>query len=238
MTDAHEAVMFDIGRVLIHPQNEPFRRAAHELCGIALTNESIETALARTVWFGAQTDDPTEFWRGTGKSAAWGEFVGMSSPDATRVWAAVADGDTTQNPLWSVADPLGTDVLVDLRRRGVKTAAVSNGDGELRRDLARHGFLAHFDVVLDSHVEGLVKPDPAIFLRASRMLGVPIERCAFVGDDPYFDYAASLNAGIGTACLIDHKGVRPRDWGGLAGDSLASVLAMLSLRDMSSRMTT
>jgi len=226
--------MFDIGRVMIHPQNEPFRRAAHELCGVALPDELIETAMARTVWSGALSDDPIEFWSGTGKSTAWGGFVGVSSADAIRVWAAVADGDTARTPLWSAVDPEATEVLVDLRRRGIMTAAVSNGDGELRRDLARHGLLGHFDVVLDSHVEGLSKPDPAIFLRASRMLDVPMERCAFIGDDPYFDYAASLRAGVGAACLIDHKGLRPTDWDGVAADSLRSALATLSSRGNSS----
>ena len=71
--------------------------------------------------------------------------------------------------------------------------------------------------MLDSHLEGVEKPDAGIFRRALERLGVPARRALYVGDlrvvdgmgaraagfhfvliDPYGDYAAPGEPAIGS----------------------------------------
>src|ERR671926_294918 len=49
-------------------------------------------------------------------------------------------------------------------RRGLLVAVISNTeDGRAREALEAAGLAEHFDVIVDSHLVGLSKPDPAIF---------------------------------------------------------------------------
>lgn len=223
--EALSAVLIDVGRVLIHPQNALFHEAAVIACSMSLKDADIETALAETVWVGARSADPVAFWAGTEHKDVWGRSVGMRASQARKTWAVLAELDTDDSPLWSVTEPQAKPVLADLRSRGILIAAVSNGNGELTRDLMRHGLLDYFDTVLDSHIEGVAKPDSAIFDLAAARLGVPLAHCGFVGDDPYFDYDASLKAGAGASYLIDHFDSRPKDWTGSAARTLAAAVA-------------
>jgi len=66
-----------------------------------------------------------------------------------------------------------------LREHGYRTGAITNswqGPGGWG-DLA-----AHFDVYLDSSLEGIRKPDPAIYLEACRRLQVDPTECVFLDD--------------------------------------------------------
>jgi putative hydrolase of the HAD superfamily len=56
--------------------------------------------------------------------------------------------------------------------------------------------MARVAVVIDSHVVGVEKPDPHIFSFALTALGVPPERCVFIGDSVHFDVEGARNAGI------------------------------------------
>lgn len=78
-------------------------------------------------------------------------------------------------------------VLEDLRRRGVKTAVVSNIAFDLRPAFDGVGAVDEF--VLSFEV-GAVKPDPAIFQTALDRLGVPAERALMVGDSAEADGGA------------------------------------------------
>ena len=86
---------------------------------------------------------------------------------------------------------------------------VSNSEGGLAQLFAELGLAELFDVLLDSHHEGVAKPDPEIFLRASRQLGVAPERCLYAGDIPEVDVVGALAAGM-SAALVDtldaHRG--------------------------------
>jgi putative hydrolase of the HAD superfamily len=46
------------------------------------------------------------------------------------------------------------------------------------------------------------KPDPACFLAASELLGVPPARCVFVGNDPWRDIEGASRVGMRTIRLI------------------------------------
>lgn len=88
------------------------------------------------------------------------------------------------------------------RAHGLKLAIVSNSEGRLRAVLDRVGLLDHFELVIDSHLEGVQKPDPEIFQRALVRLGVHAERCVYAGDIPEVDVHGAERAGL-HGVLID-----------------------------------
>jgi putative hydrolase of the HAD superfamily len=68
-----------------------------------------------------------------------------------------------------------------IRARGLRTAALTNnwqGDGTRERDWLG----AHFDVVVESAVEGLRKPDPRIYELTLSRLGVAAREVVFLDD--------------------------------------------------------
>ena len=91
------------------------------------------------------------------------------------------------------------------RAAGIKLAIVSNSEGRLRSVLERVGLHAHFELVIDSHLEGVQKPDPEIFRRALVRLGVHPERSVYAGDIPEVDVHGAERAGM-HGVLIDGGG--------------------------------
>ena len=92
-------------------------------------------------------------------------------------------------------------VLTSLKRKGVKTAIVSNtpwgSSGRAwRSELARHGLLAAVDAIVFCTDVGWRKPHPTPFRRALDILDVPAKEAVFVGDDPVWDVEASNGAGV------------------------------------------
>jgi putative hydrolase of the HAD superfamily len=70
-----------------------------------------------------------------------------------------------------------------IRERGLAVAALTNnwesGDGEA---LGAGRLHEHFDLVIESRLEGLRKPDPRIYALCCERLGVPPDRAVFLDD--------------------------------------------------------
>lgn len=86
-------------------------------------------------------------------------------------------------------------VLEALRRRGYRLGLVSNWDASGPDTLARVGLDRWLEPALFSALEGVAKPDPEIFRRAARRIGVPPERILYVGDNFHDDAPGALAAG-------------------------------------------
>lgn len=82
-------------------------------------------------------------------------------------------------------------VLRALRQRGIPLGIVSDFGWDLRVHLARHGLAELFDAVTLSYEVGYEKPDPRIFLRACRDLGVDPRATLMVGDNAVRDGGAN-----------------------------------------------
>lgn len=81
-----------------------------------------------------------------------------------------------------LTDPDAADLLAvldGLRRRGVRTALLSNaaGGGDANIRLGRW-----FDALVFSGEVGYAKPDPQVYLITAEWLGLPAAACAFVDD--------------------------------------------------------
>ena len=101
-------------------------------------------------------------------------------------------------------------VLAELRDDGARLAVVSNWDSSLPPLLGRLGLASWFDTIVVSHLEGMEKPRPELFLRAvARLEGTPGE-ALHVGDVPELDEVGAKAAGIHSV-IVDRRSRLPAE---------------------------
>ncbi len=100
--------------------------------------------------------------------------------------------------------PETRQVLEELFRRGYRLGLISNttSSHEAPQTLKELGLDQYVEVMVLSTVFGKRKPDPSIFLHATRSMLVEPDRCAYVGDRLDRDVAGCRNAGFAKAILI------------------------------------
>jgi HAD superfamily hydrolase (TIGR01509 family) len=204
-----DAVLFDAGGTLIRLDYAFMRACA------ARRNQAIsDAALARGEAMvrreidrrAAQTGGPRD--RDADRVAMYFgavlESAGVARTVAEAAAIELAEEHARAN-LWRVAMPGAGDALAALRARGFRVGVVSNADGRVAALLEAAGLAPHLETIVDSHYEGVEKPDPEIFRRALARLGVPAERTAYVGDIHSIDVLGARAAGL-AAILIDETG--------------------------------
>jgi putative hydrolase of the HAD superfamily len=118
---------------------------------------------------------------------------------------AELEREHARSNLWRVAARGAHAALARLRARGLKLAVVSNADGRVADGLAAQGLADPLDLIVDSHFEGVEKPDPEIFRRALERLGVEAGRACYVGDIYAIDARGAHAAGL-RPLLVDAVG--------------------------------
>jgi putative hydrolase of the HAD superfamily len=184
MTDAIQAIIFDIGGVLIHVHRPEVYRVIEARLGLGagtlapLLWGSDEWRLAEV---GAISDD--EYWR------RMAPRLGLSTPEALDELHADLFGDLRLDP--------DLVALVRRLRARYRTAMLSNASDSVGSDRWRARYAAHdlFDVEIVSARVGLAKPDAAIYRLALQQLGVAPEAAVFVDDAPP-NVAAAAALGI------------------------------------------
>ena len=104
--------------------------------------------------------------------------------------------------LWCRLEPGTREALDRLRSGGLRLAVVSNSDGRVEEALAAADLRDYFDVVLDSALVGVEKPDPAIFRAALDALGVAPSQALYVGDLYDVDVVGARAAGMDAVLLL------------------------------------
>jgi HAD superfamily hydrolase (TIGR01662 family) len=101
--------------------------------------------------------------------------------------------------------------LAKARRAGLRLAVVSNSEGKIESMLERAGVRDAFEFVVDSHIEGVSKPNPEIFRRALSRLGIPAGQAVYAGDLPEVDLEGARAAGMHGVLVdaFDHYADRP-----------------------------
>lgn len=95
------------------------------------------------------------------------------------------------------------DTVTAMRRlheAGVRIGVISNIAFDIRPAFDRLGVAGLIDEVLMSYVEGVIKPDPKLFLRACERLEVDPEQALMIGDSEEADGAAA-EVGCGVAIV-------------------------------------
>ncbi|HEY8077949.1 MAG TPA: HAD-IA family hydrolase [Labilithrix sp.] len=155
--------------------------------------------------------DPSWTFRDRPGAAAWGRMVatiaaraGFPSDKLGALLDVVWPVHVEKNLWCRVPEGLG-EALDAIRARGVRTAIISNSEAVLERLFTLLGIRGHFDLVVDSGVVGVEKPDPKIFRIALDRFGVAPSRALHLGDVFATDILGARAAGIRCA-LIDPFG--------------------------------
>jgi putative hydrolase of the HAD superfamily len=135
------------------------------------------------------------------------EALGIPPDETKRVLDALEEHNRARC-LWRVMEPDTPAVLDALAARGFALGVVSNADGRVEADLVRAGLRDRFATVVDSHVVGVEKPDPAIFRIALKRMGAEAGTALYVGDVFSIDVLGARRAGL-AAALIDPLGGYP-----------------------------
>jgi putative hydrolase of the HAD superfamily len=201
-----EAVLFDVGETLLWLDEEaiavsvgvPAPAVAEALLGM---RRGVDAALAPALVSGRLADAASLAADPAGMLV---EALGLA-PEARPVAVQRLHTLDREGRLWCVVPPDAHQALERLRALGYRLAGVSNSDGSAEAKLQAAGLADHLEWVLDSALEGVAKPDPALFLRAVTRLDLPPERCLYVGDLYASDVLAARAAGL-EAVLFDRSG--------------------------------
>ena len=206
-----DAVLFDAGGVLVLPDPTVL---APLLAYFGGSNEIDRHRRAHYAGMKAKSDADAFESSWDVYNHAYVAAVGVDPVDRDEA-SGVLDR-TRYHHTWRWAIPESRAALDSFASAGVPMGVVSNASGQieamLRRSIAQVGPGEHVEmrVIVDSHVVGVAKPDPAIFDHALPAFSeFEIRRIAYVGDSVTMDIAAATAAGLHPILLDpydDHAG--------------------------------
>lgn len=204
------ALLLDAGGVLVRPN---FTRVAEALCRRGVSASAAALAAAEP---GARMalDRPPSPGFATDAERGW-HYFNLVLEGAGIARSAASDAALAELKVWHDRHCLWEDVIEGVRpsldrfrAAGLPLAVVSNSNGTLHHLFDRLGLRASFDVVLDSRVEGVEKPDPRLFRRALERLGADPETALHVGDIYHVDVVGARAAGV-RPVLVDEALLYP-----------------------------
>ncbi len=199
-----QAVIFDIGGVLVRTESHQSRREWETRLGLA-ARQSEEIVFGGEMGTRAQQGDVTE-------AALWtwvGQRLALDEPTLAEFQRGFWAGDVLD------------EALVEFIRRlrpFYQTAVISNATDGLRASLTDQFKIADaFDLIVCSAEEKVMKPDPLIFERTLARLGRRPEEAVFVDDFAHNIAAAQAlgmytihyQPGVDVPAELARLGVRP-----------------------------
>jgi putative hydrolase of the HAD superfamily len=203
-------LLLDVGGVLVRPNFDRLAGTlqAHGVFADPAAMAAAEPRVKKTL------DRPPSPGFATDAERGW-HYFNLVLSQARVARSAATDAALAEVKAWHDRHCLWEDVLEEVRpslerfrAAGLRLAAVSNSNGTLRRLFDRLGFTPAFDVILDSQVEGVEKPDPRIFRLALERLGAEAGAAIHVGDFYHVDVLGARAAGI-RPVLVDEAGLYP-----------------------------
>lgn len=96
------------------------------------------------------------------------------------------------------------EILKVLKECNITLGLITNGYGQFQmHNVKALNIEKYFDTILISEWEGVKKPNPLIFNRATERLGVKSNQCLFVGDHPVNDVRAAKEIGMKSIWKMD-----------------------------------
>jgi putative hydrolase of the HAD superfamily len=191
-----KALVSDLFYTLINPLS-PENMAENEYRVLGMSREDFEgrNAVDYEVRAGGTIRDPYE--------AMTHILRGLDIPEEKIREAAEARLRRIRRGLFGV-DETNLALLRRFRERGIKTALVSNADIAdiwYWKECPLNGF---FDTAVFSCDAGILKPDPRIYRLAAGELGIPPERCLYVGDGGHQELRGAREAGLTTVLTTEY----------------------------------
>ena len=205
-----QTVFLDAGGVLVHPNWSRVSEtlARHGVAAPASTLAAAEPCAKKQLDTGETLEAMNDQQRG------WTYFdlvlteAGISPSDSTAVALAELHAYHQTLNLWETVPDEVRPSLAALRARGFRLVVVSNANGTLHRAFDRLGLTSAFDLIFDSHDEGVEKPDPRLFHIALERSRSAAATTIHVGDFYTIDVVGARAAGI-TPVLLDAGGLYP-----------------------------
>jgi putative hydrolase of the HAD superfamily len=217
---AVRAIFFDAGETLVYPHpsfaelfSEVLRREG-QIVDAAAVQETVSIYSKRFADASRAEELPPRLWSISKESSRtfWLEVYGNFLRD---VGVTDRPGELAERLFEAFSDianyRLHADALPTLDRlhaAGFALGVISNFEEWLERLLESLEVTRYFPVRVISGIEGVEKPDPAIFRIALERAQVSAAESVYVGDHPYFDVAAARQAGL-FPVLIDRRGRYP-----------------------------
>jgi HAD superfamily hydrolase (TIGR01549 family) len=203
-----ETLFLDAGGVLVHPN---WYRVRDTLMrhGVSIDVDALwraEPHAKRVI------DEGTHVTTTTDAQRAWlymdlvFERAGVAASAATDAAVQELALYHAEHNLWEYVPDDVVPTLERLRRLVPKLVVVSNANGVLHRMFDRVGLTHFFDVICDSCVEKVEKPDPRYFQIALERSGSRAESTTMVGDLYHVDVVGARRAGL-EAILLDAAGL-------------------------------
>jgi putative hydrolase of the HAD superfamily len=205
------ACVFDAGGTLVHPDWPRLAALAEQVAGRAFGAEEMRRAFGEMLKRAGAGKPGVTTAEEQSRHWTFRRMYGVLGLDEAACASLVESIDAAhaERHIWCGVDPEAPRVIDGLKREGLRLAVISNTeDGRLQDSLAAAGLAGRFDLLVDSHLVGCRKPDPAIFRLALRRLGVEAGEAAFVGDSYESDALAARSAGM-RAVLLDPLGLYP-----------------------------
>jgi len=208
------ACIFDAGGTIVHPDWPRLSAIAADTCGQTFEPDEMARAFAemlRAVGREMQSEGyvlPDDLKRPHWTFRKMYGALGLDAATGEAVLDRLAASHGERH-VWSRPDDGATGVLDDLKRQGLVLAVISNTeDGRLIESLEAAGVSASFDLLIDSHLVGLRKPDPAIFRLTLERLELQPHEAAYVGDSYAHDALAAHAVGL-RGILLDPLDLHP-----------------------------
>jgi putative hydrolase of the HAD superfamily len=205
------AVLFDAGETLVHPSpsfpelfTTVLAAAGHRRDPDAVIEASrsvfrrfSEAARDNELWTTSQ-ERSERFWKSVYERML--DELGLPGDVSLRDTLYVTFTDPSNYALFDdVREAIGS-----LEDAGLALGIVSNFEGWLEDLLGTLGVRDRFQVRVISGLEGVEKPDAAIFERALERIGATAADVVYVGDNPEFDVEPAAAVGM-TPVLIDRR---------------------------------
>lgn len=207
------ALLLDVGGVLLLPHRDEIASGLRA-AGVTWTGQvdplvahyrgtaALDAAVSGSTWVDRAPDPYVAGWLDalevTGdRDAAAAALHDILSLEALRLWRQVT--------------PWARSGLAACAAAPVRLGVVSNADGTVEEQLRDHelaqvgpGPGTPVEVVVDSAVVGVAKPDPAVFTHALEPLGLEPAQAWYVGDTVTYDVAGARAAGLRAIHLDPH----------------------------------
>ena len=193
------AVLFDAGNTLLFLDYARMARAVGVALGFPLTaavlaSHAPEASQAMEKASGNDTERASTYLD------ALFRFSGVPANRMREVRDCLRDLHRERH-LWCSVRERTHEALARLRAAGIRLGIVSNSDGRVEQALTLAGLRDYFDVVVDSALVGVEKPNPVIFQTALDALGVSPEEALYIGDLYEVDVLGARAAGIEAVLL-------------------------------------
>jgi putative hydrolase of the HAD superfamily len=218
MARGFDAVSLDVGGVLVVPDHGVLGGAltatgiAHDRSRFGIGHYLAMAALDRV------TADPEDF-----TDYLWAFVAAVAVPEADRRRAHDVLAAVLLTPVWCQPVPGSRAALGRLAEAGVRLSVTSNSDGTVADLLRRHEWVQVGDgpgvaveVITDSGIVGVGKPDRRVFQATVDALALAPERILHIGDSVHYDVEGAAAVGLqpvhmdpfGVCEATDHAHVR------------------------------